>query len=126
MRPHLDAGVRDARVEPGGQRVDEDQHEDGRFGRRVDAGVEDREVQRQQVAGHRVAHQLAAQQDAQDDRGDGQALDPAVGLDQLRGRQQLGEDAVLGRRVGGGAQADDGIGQQRMRRRTASSGSPPP
>jgi hypothetical protein len=62
-----------------------------------------------------VAHQLAAQQDAQDDGGDGQALDPAVGLDQLRGRQQLGEDAVLGRRVGRRAQAHDRIRQQRVR-----------
>ena len=82
--PHLDAGQRNAQVEPGRQRVDEDQDEDGRFGRRVDAGVDQRDVERQQAAGDRAAHELAAQQDAQDDGGDGQALDPAVGLDQLR------------------------------------------
>ena len=29
-------------------------------------------------------------------------------------RQQLGQDAVLGRRIGGGAEADDGVGQQRV------------
>ena len=45
---------------------------------------------------------------------DRQALDPAVGLDQLRRRQQLGQDAVLGRRVGRGAEADDRVGQQRV------------
>jgi hypothetical protein len=32
-----------------------------------------------------VPHQLPAQQHAQDDGGNGQPLDPAVGLDQLRG-----------------------------------------
>ncbi len=64
---------------------------------------------RQQHGATRLAHQLPAEQDAQDDRGDGQALDPAVGLDQLRRRQQLGEDAVLGRRVGRGAQPDDRV-----------------
>ncbi len=41
-------------------------------------------------------HQLPAQQHAQDDGGNRQPLDPAVGLDQLRRGQQLGQDAVLG------------------------------
>jgi hypothetical protein len=49
---------------------------------------------------------------AQDDGADRQALDPPVGLDQLRRRQQLGQDAVLGRRVGRRAEADDGVGHQ--------------
>jgi hypothetical protein len=62
-----------------------------------------------------VADELAAQQHAQDDGSDGQPLDPAVGLDELRGRQQLGQDAVLGGRVGRSTQADDGIGRQRVR-----------
>ncbi len=51
---------------------------------------------------------------AEHDRADGQALDPAVGDDQLLRRQQLGEDAVLGGRVRGGAEADHGVGEQRM------------
>jgi hypothetical protein len=88
---------RDAGVEPRGQGVDEDQHKDGRLGRGVDAGVDDGEVHAEQPGGYRRAHQLAAQQHAQDDGGNGQAFDPAIGLDQLRRRQQLGEDAVLGR-----------------------------
>ena len=29
-------------------------------------------------------------------------------------RQIFGEDAVLGRRIGGGAEADDGVGKQRV------------
>ena len=52
--------------------------------------------------------------DAEDDRQDRQALDPAVRLDELRVRQQLGQDAVLGRRVRGRAEADDRVGDQRM------------
>ena len=43
---------------------------------------------------------------------DRRALDPAVGDDELLRRQQLGQDAVLGRRVGGGAEADDGVGER--------------
>jgi hypothetical protein len=39
---------------------------------------------------------------------------PAVGLDQQGGRQVFGEDAVLGGRIGRSAQADDGIGVQRL------------
>ena len=73
-----------------------------------------RQVQRQQQRRQVRAHELAAEQHAQDDGADGQALDPAVGLDQLRRRQQLGEDAVLGRRVGRRAQPHHGVGQQRV------------
>ena len=74
-----------------------------------------RQVDGQQVRRDLGSDQLSAQQHAQDDGSDGQALDPAIGLDQLGGRQQLGEDAVLGRRVGGGAQADDRVREQRVR-----------
>ena len=114
QRPHLDTGVRDAGVEPGRQHVHADQHRDRGCGRRVDARVDEGEVEGQQAARHRVAHQLAAQHDAENDRGDGEALDPAVGLDQLRGRQQFGEDAVLGRRIRRRAQAHDRVGHQRV------------
>ncbi len=52
--------------------------------------------------------------DAENDGADGQALDPAIGDDEQAVRQVFGEDAVLGRRVAGGAEADDGIGEQRV------------
>ena len=51
----------------------------------------------------------AAQQHAEDDRRHRRALDPAVGDDQLPRRQQLGQDAVLGGRIRGGAEADDRV-----------------
>ncbi len=111
---HFDTGVRNAGVEPGGGEIDGDERGDGRLGRGVHAGVHERDVHRQQPSGDVGAHQLAAQQHAQDDGGDREALDPAVGLDQLRGRQQFGEDAVLGGGVGRGAQAHHGIGDERM------------
>ena len=107
-------GARDAQVEQGGDDVERDDQGDRRFRRARDAGVEHRDVEREQVARDDVAEQLAAEHHAEDDRQDRQALDPAVGLDQLRVRQQLGQDAVLGGRVRRGAQADDAVGKQRM------------
>ena len=53
-------------------------------------------------------------QDAQDDRGDRRALDPAIRDDELMRRQELGQDPVLGRRIGGGAEAHDGVGGERV------------
>ena len=113
-RARCDAGQRDAGVEPCRHRVHHHQQRDRGLGRGVDAGVHERQVQRQQAAGHIGRNQLATEQHAQNDGANGQALDPAVGLDQLRGRQQLGEDAVFGRRVGRRAQPHQGVGQQRM------------
>jgi hypothetical protein len=73
-----------------------------------------RQIERQQVRRHRGPHQLPAQQHAQNDGGDRQPLDPAIGLDQLGRRQQLGQDAVLGRRIRRCTQAHHGVGQQRV------------
>ena len=106
--------ARDAQVEGSGQCIQGDHRRDGRFGRCINSGVDPRQIEGQQVAGDAVADQLPAEQDAEDDRQDGQTLDPAIGLDQLRVGQQLGQDAVLGRRVSGGAKPDDGIGHQRV------------
>ena len=64
--------------------------------------------------GHRPADQQAAEKYAENDRGDGRALDPAVGDHQLPRRQQLGEDAVLGGRVRGRAEADQRVRGERM------------
>jgi hypothetical protein len=47
---HLDPGVGDAGVEPGGEHVDKDQRADGGFGRCVNRGVDEGEVQRQHAA----------------------------------------------------------------------------
>jgi hypothetical protein len=61
-----------------------------------------------------AADQEPAQDGSEDDRGDGKAFHPTVGPDQLVGRQVLGEDAVLRRRVHRRAYAYHPIGQQRM------------
>ena len=116
-------GARDAQVEERGDDVERDDDRDRRLGRRADAGVEHRHVEGEQVLRDDAAEQLAAEQDAEDDRQDRQALDPAVRLDQLRVRQQLGEDAVLGRRVRRRAEADDARTRAAGWRRTASAGS---
>ena len=60
------------------------------------------------------ADQRAAEQHAEDDRADRRALDPAVGDDELLRRQELGQDPVLGRRIGGGAEADHRVGGERV------------
>ena len=48
-----------------------------------------------------------------------------LAIDELLRRQELGQDAVLGRRVGGGAEADDRVrGERDAMRRTASATQP--
>ena len=52
--------------------------------------------------------------DAENDRGDGRALDPAVGDHQLPGGKQFGKYPVLGGRIRGRAESDQRIGRERM------------
>ena len=111
---HLHAGVGDTCVEPRGQQVDKNDDADGCLGGGVDAGVDERKVNRQQVRRRHGPDELPTQQNAENDGRNGQALDPAVGLDQLRRGQQLGQDAVFGGGVGGGTQPHNGIRQQRV------------
>ena len=63
---------------------------------------------------HHRADEPATHHGAQDDGGHGEALDPAVGHHQFAVGQVLGDDAVLGRRVGGRPEAHQGIGIQRV------------
>ena len=58
--------------------------------------------------------QQSANHRAEDDGHHRQPFDPAVGDYQQAVRQQFSEDAVLGGGVGGGAQADNRIGDQRV------------
>ena len=92
-RHQLGIGAWNAQVEQRRQAIDQDQHHQGSLRWRVHAG----QPQTQQIRRDRRPDQLAAQQYAQDDGGNGQPLNPAVGTYQLRGGQQLREDAVLGR-----------------------------
>ncbi|KAF5299024.1 hypothetical protein FQA39_LY19198 [Lamprigera yunnana] len=94
QRHQRGAGARNVDVEPGRDRVKNTDHADGRFGGQVDRGVDARHIPGQQPARNRRAHQHPAQQHAQDDGGDRQTLDPAIGAHQLAGRQQLGQDAL--------------------------------
>ena len=103
-------GAGDVQVEGGRQCIDKNQHANGCFGGVVYAG----NAQSQQWPGNGGCHQLTAEQHAQDDGGNGQALNPAIGLDQLGRGQQLRQNAVLGGGVGRRAQAHHGVGQQRV------------
>ena len=101
--------LRNHQVAQGRQQVDEGDHQDGRLGWRMHQLADEGMVQ--QGVGHVRRDQQAAQHGAQDDGQHRQALDPAVALDQHGRRQHFGDDAVLGRRVGGGADADHAIGR---------------
>jgi hypothetical protein len=59
--------------------------------------------------------QHPAEHRAEDDRGDGEPFDPAVGDYQLAVRQVLGEDAVLRGRIERRAEPDDRVGEHRAR-----------
>ncbi|MNT51458.1 hypothetical protein D3C72_1884230 [compost metagenome] len=65
----------------------------------------------EQGGGDRRRNEQPAQDRAQDDGEDRQALDPAVALDQHGRRQHFGDDAVLGGGVGRRADAHHGIGR---------------
>ena len=110
----IDAGIRHVEIEDRGQDVEHGDHRQGHFADRVDAGIDQREVEGEQGGGDIGLDQGAADDDAEDDGADGEAFDPAVGDDEQAMRQVFGEDAVFGRRVGRGAEADDGVGDERM------------
>ena len=114
--PVVDAGVRDEPVEDCRDDVEEHDHADRRLGNGLDSRVDDRHVESEQERRDAGADQRPAGEHAEDDRRDRRALDPAVGDDELLRRQKLGEDPVLGRRVGGRAEADDRVRGERMQR----------
>ena len=79
-------------------------------------GVDEGQVEAEQRRRDPGADQRSADQDAEDDRRDRRPLDPAVGDDELLRRQELGQDPVLGRRIGGRAEADHRVRGERMER----------
>ena len=105
--------VGDAQVEDCSQRIDADGDHHGSLGRGVDVGIDEGQVERQQPGRDMGRDEHAAQHGPQDDRRDGGSLDPAIGSHQLVGRQQLGQDAVLGRRIGRSTEAHQRVGHQR-------------
>src|SRR5574343_1161230 len=110
----VDAGVRHVKIEAGSQDVEHGDDREGHFADRVDTGLKQREIEDKQMLGDFRTDQRAADNDAEDDGADSQTLDPAVSDNEQAVRQVFGQDAVLGRRVGGGAKADNGVGEQRM------------
>ena len=111
-RAVVHAGVGNIKIEDCRDRVEHHDDQDRSFGRAVDPGFDIREVDCEQSPRNRLADQHAAEQGPEYDRRDRQALDPAVGDDQPVVRQVLGEDAVLGRRISGGAEPDDAVGHE--------------
>ena len=51
---------------------------------------------------------------AKKNRGNGGAFNPPIGANQMPGFGQFRDDAVFGRAIGGGADADQGIPEQRI------------
>ncbi|OIQ71444.1 hypothetical protein GALL_469360 [mine drainage metagenome] len=104
------AGVWNAQIAQRRDQVHQGDDQDGRLGRGVDAhwhqpGKPEQEIRR------RMTDQKAAEHGTENDGSHRGALDPAVGSDQLLRRQQLGEDAVLGRGIRSRTQPDHAIGQ---------------
>ena len=90
---------------------DGDDHQRGLV-RCVDAGIDKREIYREQHGGNFRADQHAPHHGAENDGGDRQSFYPAVGDNQLLRWQHFGEDAVFCRRIRCGAQADDCVGEE--------------
>ena len=108
------AGARHFQVEERRDGVHHDDDGDRRLARRIDAGVDERKVEVQKHSGHPRVQQHAAEHRAEDDRGDGEPLDPAVRQHELPVRQVFCEDAVLRRRISRRAQPDHGVRGKRI------------
>src|SRR5690606_42079881 len=98
----------------GGGDVDQADDQDGAL--RGIAGQAAEPVEGHQPGRNRRAAEQPAQHGADDDRQNGQAFEPAVGLDQQPGRQHFGDDAVLGGGAGGGADTHGGVGPEEQDR----------
>ena len=113
LRRIAHARVGNGKVDGGGRQVDEGDGENGGFRK---AGEAER-VEMEDVKdgpGDLGLDEDAAQNHAEDDGAHREALDPAVGDDELLRRKQFRENAVLGGGIGCGAHAHDCVGQKRM------------
>jgi hypothetical protein len=110
------AAVRHAEIQPAGEQVDEQQHEQRRHERAHVQQCRDAAADGERRHEPR-AHEQAAQAGAQQHRADRRDLDEPVGDHQLVGPHELRREAVLGRRVGRGAEAHDDEGRDGMRAR---------
>ncbi len=109
LRRVAHVGVRNHQVAQRRQQVHERDDQDRGLGRGVDQLAD--EGMAEQGGGNGGGNQQAAQDRAQDDGEDRQAFDPAIALDQHGRGQHFRDDAVLGGRIGRGADADDAIGR---------------
>ncbi|MGF6509685.1 hypothetical protein OKW26_005512 [Paraburkholderia sp. 32] len=105
------AGVGNAQIEQRGDHVNGHDHDHRGFRGRVHGG----DVPFENRRGDMRADQRAAEHRAENDRADRGAFDPAVRGNEPVRRQQFGENAVFGGRVGRRAEADDAVRNQRMR-----------
>src|SRR5690606_42112281 len=64
----------------------------------------------QKFFGNRRVDQDSPQNGTQNNRQDGESFDPAVALDELVGRQHLGDNSILCRGVGGSSDANQCVG----------------
>ena len=107
------SGIRDRQIDDGSGYINEGNGKNCRFGKRREAdGIEVK--QRKNRGSDFRLNQHAAQYDAENNGSDREPFNPAIGDDQFFGRKQFRENAVFGGRIGGSANADNGVGEQRM------------
>jgi hypothetical protein len=111
----VDRHLRDIEIDDRGEHVETEDGDDGELGRGVDAGIELETLETiDDVILDAMADQDSAHDGADDDRGNREALHPAVRPDEFLGRQVLGENAVLCRRVHRRADPDEAVCEQGM------------
>jgi len=89
----VDRQARDEQVDDGSAEIQAGNDDDGKF--RCDEAAVQADAE-QNAFGQLRVDERAADNGAEHDGGNGGAFHPAVGDDELFGRQQLGEDAVFG------------------------------
>ena len=115
--PVIHTGVGNELVEDRGDHVEAHDDADRGAGRRIHTGIDHRQVECEEHRCDLRRDQDAAEEHAEDDRADRRALDPAIRDDELLRREQFSQDAVLRRRIRGGAQSHDGVGNERVHRK---------
>ena len=102
----IDAGIGNIKVESRRHNIEYRDDAKGHFTDGVDPGINQRKIESKQLLGNFRANQCAADDNAQRQQSISSHVQPV--------RQVFGQDVIFGRRVGGRAETDHGIGDKRM------------